>query len=48
MPYKEDFMEWLAKDQGVTEEDYLYCLSGSEIQAYYEDFISKYKTINKA
>lgn len=45
MQYKEDFMEWLVNDQGVTEEDYLYCLTGEQIKAYYDDFISKFKSI---
>jgi len=45
MDYREDFIEWLLKEHGITEEELSYCLSGSEIQAYYQDFIEKYKKI---
>lgn len=45
MNYKEDFMEWLLKEKGITEEECSYCLSGSEIQLYYKEFVDKYKRV---
>lgn len=45
MNYKDDFMEWMWKENGITDEECSYCLSGSEIKAYYDDFIEKYKKV---
>lgn len=47
MAYGNDFLEWLAKDKGISEDECNYCLSGSEIQSYYLEFIKKFKTVSK-
>ena len=47
MMYRNDFLEWLAKDKGISEDEYVYCLSGSEIQMYYSEFVNKFKTVLK-